>query len=119
MLELFEKTPAPVKSASIVWLPALRLDVDMLAHASGVGLQGPMLIAGPEATPSILNCTDPVGAVEPDAGAICAVKVSPWPKTDGLADDVTVVVVATLLDVLESVKVFWAWKPEVWPTAVR
>src|SRR2546430_4589354 len=47
-----------------------------------------------------LNETVPVGVPAPGALAeTVAVKVTDWPKTDGLADDVTTVVVASLFTV--------------------
>ena len=43
----------------------------------------------PKLTPSATNCTVPVGdAVEPgEVSVTVAVKVTGWPKTDGLADE--------------------------------
>ena len=47
-----------------------------------------------------LNVTVPVGVPLPGApAATVAVKVTDWPKTDGFADDVTEVVVASLVTV--------------------
>ena len=47
-----------------------------------------------------LKVTVPVGVPLPGAAAeTVAVKVTDWPKTDGFADDVTVVVVASFVTV--------------------
>src|SRR5437867_4043149 len=52
----------------------------------------------PKSTPSILNCTVPVRLAAPAVTeATVAVKVIDWPDTDGLAEEVTVVVVLPLL----------------------
>ncbi len=52
------------------------------------------------------NDTVPVGVPAPGAFAdTVAVKVTDWPKTDGLADDVTTVVVSALLTVWVSADV--------------
>ena len=48
----------------------------------------------PLGVPLIENCTEPVGVPDPDAGATVAVKVTAWPKREGLPDVVTTVVVA-------------------------
>ena len=45
----------------------------------------------PKFVPLILNCTNPVGV---PVDVTVAVKVTDWVKSDGLNDDVTVVVVA-------------------------
>ena len=45
-----------------------------------------------------LNCTVPVGVPEPGALAVTVtVKVTAWPNADGLAEETTFVVVASLL----------------------
>ena len=51
--------------------------------------------AEPKFVPSTTNCTVPVGVpVLPlELSATVAVKVTDWPKVDGLTEDVTVVVV--------------------------
>lgn len=55
---------------------------------------GDSATAEPKFTPSILNCTDPVGAVAPVAGLTVAVNVMACPNVDGLADELTDVEVA-------------------------
>src|SRR5438093_10557691 len=48
----------------------------------------------PEFVPSTLNCTVPLGVPGPAGdGLTVATKETSWPNTDGLADEVTVVVV--------------------------
>jgi len=55
-------------------------------------------IGAPAFDPSITNCTVPVGVPDPGATTdIVAVKVTFWPGVDGLADEVTLVVVLALL----------------------
>ena len=49
----------------------------------------------PKLMPSIANCTVPVRVPAPGAtGLTVAVNVTDWPDTDGLADEVSVVVVS-------------------------
>lgn len=50
-----------------------------MAHASGLGLQAETDVGEPTFVLSILNCTVPVGTVDPDAGAIVAVNVGEAP----------------------------------------
>jgi len=65
--------------------------------------------AEPKLTPSTLNCTLPVGvAVLGDTSLTVAVKVTDWPKTDGLPEEVTAVVVAAWFTV-------WVIADEVLP----
>ena len=47
----------------------------------------------PAAVPSTLNCTVPVGTVDPDVGATVAVKVTDCINADGFSELATVVVV--------------------------
>jgi hypothetical protein len=57
-----------------------------------------MVTGGPAFTPSITNWTVPVGVPEPGAFAVTvAVKVTACPFADGFCDEVTVVVVESLL----------------------
>jgi len=70
------------------WDPTERVEV-----APDVALPPTRVTGAPKFTPSIVNCTVPVGV--PVAGATTvtvAVNVTLCPKTDGLTDDVTVVV---------------------------
>src|SRR5437868_3986630 len=54
----------------------------------------------PKGAPSGWNCTVPVRGPAPgDTGATGAVKVTDWPKTEGLAEAATVVVVSALMTV--------------------
>src|SRR5438067_8227813 len=74
----------------MLWLPTLKLDVAhvVVPAASACRLQPVMELA-----PS-LKLTVPVGVPTPGAtAATVAVNVTLWPNTDGLADDVSVVVV--------------------------
>ena len=47
----------------------------------------------PKFWPVIWNWTDPVGVALPEVGLTVAVKNTPWPNTDGLAEEATAVVV--------------------------
>ena len=64
----------------------------------------PLKLTGlPKAEPSIENCTVPVGVPAPGATALTvAVKVTDWPKTDGLAEEATLVVVPAGLTIWMS-----------------
>jgi len=54
----------------------------------------------PKFAPSTTNCTVPVGVPLPAGFTVTvAVKVTGWPKTEGLAEELTVVVVAAMLTV--------------------
>ena len=58
----------------------------------------------PKLEPSTRNCTVPVGVPLPGATTeTAAVKVTDWPKTDGLAEEATVVVVPAA---------FTVWPPD-------
>jgi hypothetical protein len=60
----------------------------------------PRVTAAPKFVPSITNCTIPAGVPRPDcSGVTVAVKVTGWPKTGEVAEDVTVVVVAAFITV--------------------
>ena len=73
----------------------MRVDVD-----PDVALPPTRVTGAPKFTPSIVNCTVPVGVpVAGGTGATVAVKVTDCPNTDGLTDDVTVVVVAPFVTV--------------------
>src|SRR6266516_4835510 len=55
--------------------------------------------------PSIVNVTVPLGVPAPGAtAATVAVNVTDWPETEGLTDEVTVVVVSALLTVWISLE---------------
>ena len=57
----------------------------------------------PNVEPALLNVTVPVGTPLPGAfAATVAEKVTHWPYTDGFTDDVTEVVVASLVTVSTS-----------------
>jgi|SRR6266404_4715244 len=61
------------------------------------------LTGGPKLLPSIANWTVPVRVPEPGATALTvAVKVTNWPKTEGLAEEATVVVVEAWFTSCES-----------------
>jgi len=82
----------PLYSAVIVWLPTLS---ELIAPL--VALPPLKLTGLPKSTPSILNCTVPPGVPDPGALALTvAAKVTLWPNTEGLADEVTLVLVSAL-----------------------
>src|SRR5690348_2381344 len=54
--------------------------------------------------PASCNVMAPDGVPEPEAGATVMVKVTPWPKTLGFADESSVTVVASLPTICESVE---------------
>jgi hypothetical protein len=69
----------------IEWVPTLRVPMAKLAFP-------PLSVAVPKVVVPFLNVTVPVGVPEV-AGLTVAVKVTDWPKLDGLSDETTVVVV--------------------------
>src|SRR5579872_5194593 len=72
----------------MVWLPAVRAEVLKLAIP-------PESVPVPIGLPPSRNITVPVGVPEPGATAVTvAVRVTASPKTEGLTDEVTVVVLA-------------------------
>ena len=86
---LFWKLAAPLYSAVMVCVPDVRLEVVSWARPFAFSVTGkPML------DPLSLNWTTPVGM--PAAETTVAVKVTDWFKSDGLADEVMVVVVGAL-----------------------
>ena len=85
---LGRKEPPPLYTAVTGWLPTARLLVAMLEAVppdKATGL--------PKFEPSTVNCTVPGGLPVPMTGLTVAVKVTDWPKTDGLLDEMTAVVV--------------------------
>jgi hypothetical protein len=67
----------------------------------------PLKLTVTGAPPSTANCTVPVGVPDPGAvGVTVAVKVTVCPNTEGLADEVTPVVVLAL---------FTTWPPPIEP----
>src|SRR5438552_1359068 len=74
----------------MLWLRTLKLDVaHVVVLAASACSPHPVI----EPAPS-LKFTEPVGVPTPGAtAATVAVNVTLWPNTDGLADDVSVVVV--------------------------
>ena len=63
-----------------------------------VALPPDTLTGAPKADPSSENCTVPVRVPEPGATALTvAVKVTDWPKTEGLAEEATVVLLPAWL----------------------
>ena len=76
-------------------LPTGRVEIAEL-----VALPPESVTALPKFTPLVLNCTVPVGVPAPGATAVTvAVNVTAWPNTEGLAEEVTAVVVSALLTV--------------------
>src|SRR5919197_1571937 len=93
----------------MAWLPTDRAEVVQVAwpEALSVCVVHPVMLVAPS-----LNVTVPVGVPAPGAAALTvAVKVLPWQKTDGLAEDDTAVVVAAWLTV-------WVSADEVLPVKV-
>ena len=87
-----------------VAVPTARLE-----SAGLLALPPERLTALPKFTPLVLNCTVPAGVPVPGATALTvAVKVTAWPKTDGLAEEARVV---ALLDGLTT----WLTAVEVLP----
>src|SRR5438067_9185832 len=83
----------------MLWLPTLKLDVAhvVVPAASACRLQ-PVI----ELAPS-LKFTLPVGVPAPGAVAVTvAVNVTLWPNTDGLADDVSAVLVLAWLTTCDT-----------------
>jgi hypothetical protein len=62
-----------------------------------VALPAARATGAPKFTPSMVNCTVPDGVARVVLPVTVAVKLTPCPKTDGLTDDVTLVVVLALL----------------------
>ena len=80
----------------IVYVPTVK--------AESVIVACPLLkVSGePKFVPSTANCTVPPLSKVPEPGVTVAVKVTVWPETAGLAEAVTAVVVARLVDVSPS-----------------
>ena len=90
--------------AVIVWVAT-----DSVVVALLVALPPTRVTGLPKFVPSIWNCTVPVGVPEPGGlAATVAVKVTDWAKTEGLAVEVTVVVVLSWETVWVSVPVLAA-----------
>ena len=71
---LVAKVSSPEYMAEIVCEPAVRLMIESL-----VAVPEPRATGGPKSTPSIRNCTVPVGMPNSGAAATVAVKVSESP----------------------------------------
>jgi hypothetical protein len=101
--ELVVKLPSPLYTAAIVCGLPLTARLEMLPEVA----EPPDRATGePKFTPSITNCIEPDGV--PGLGALAvtlAVNVTDWPKTDGFADEETVVVVEAWLTVCVNVPV--------------
>ena len=96
---LVAKFALPLYTAVTVVLPTGKVETDAL-----VALPPDKVTALPKFTPLVLNCTVPVGVPEPGGSAVTvAVNVTDCPNTEGLADDVTVVVVVSWFIVCVSV----------------
>src|SRR5438034_485632 len=77
------------------WLPTLRLDVVHVAWELPFNVTA---LQPPNVAPLSLKFAVPVGVPAPGAVTLTvAVKVTLWPKTDGLAEVTTVVVVESWL----------------------
>src|SRR2546427_42858 len=90
MSELEAKLPSPPSLAVIVWLPTDRAEVANVADPT-------LRVAVSRVVAPSLNVTVPEGVPAPGLFAVTvAVKVTNWPKSDGLADETTAVAVASL-----------------------
>src|SRR5712691_11100062 len=79
--------------AVIEWLPTDREEVAKVAAP-------PLSVPVPRVVKPSLKVTVPLGVPAPGAtGLTVAVKITDWPNTEGLAEEVTVVVVSALLTV--------------------
>src|SRR6185369_10092559 len=86
---LARKFPSPLYTAVTTCGPTLS---ELIAPL--VALPPLRLTGVPKSDPSILNCTVPLGVPDPGTLALTvAVNVTGWPNTDGLADELTTVVV--------------------------
>ena|SRR5579884_1223411 len=75
----------------MLWLPTLKLDVEQVACPEPLRACAPQPVM---VAPPSLKFAVPVGVPAPGRLAVTvAVKVTLCPKTDGLADELTVVVV--------------------------
>ncbi len=93
---LVVKLPSPLYTAVIECEATDRFDVVNVATP-------PASVPAPMRVAPLKNEAAPVAVPAPGAtAAMVAVNVTDWPKTEGLADDVTVVVVAAWLTVCES-----------------
>jgi hypothetical protein len=84
------KLTSPLYTAVTVAVPTVSVDTDAL-----VALPPLIATALPKFTPLVWNWTVPVGVPTPGAVALTiAVNVTDWPNTEGLADELTAVVVS-------------------------
>ena len=87
------------------WLPTARLEVEKVAVP-------PLSVPVPSVVVPSSNVTVPVGVPAPGALTVTvAVKVTLWPNTEGLAEEATLVVVASGLMV-------WLTAPELLPASL-
>lgn len=81
----------------MVWLPTASADVVNVATPEPFNVPVPMEL------PPSRKLTVPLGVPAPgDAAETVAVNVTDWPKTEGLTDDVTAVVVLSLFTTCDS-----------------
>lgn len=96
---LVRKLELPPYTAVIEWLPLFKFEIEKVACPDEFKVLEPSVLV-----PS-LKVTVPVGTAVPGALATTvAVKVTDWPLFDGLSEDVTVVVVASLFTVWVKVE---------------
>ena len=96
---LVRKFAPPPYTAVIEWLPLFKFEIERVACPDAFKVLEPS-----DLLPS-LKVTGPVGIAVPGALATTvAVKVTSWPLFDGLSDEVTVVVVASLFTVWVKVE---------------
>ena len=86
------KLPSPPYTALMMWLET---DSDEIANVARPELSAPV----PKVVAPSLNVTVPVGVTKPDTCVTAAVNVTDWPNTEGLTDELTVVVALPLLTV--------------------
>ena len=104
---LVRKFVLPPYTAVIEWLPLFKFETERVACPDAFKVLEPSVLV-----PS-LKVTVPVGTAVPGALATTvAVNVTDWPLCDGLSDDVTPVVVASLFTVWVKVEDVLALKLE-------
>ena len=91
---LVRKLELPPYTAVMEWLPLFKFEIEKVAWPDAFKVLDPSVLL-----PS-LKVTVPVGTAVPGAlPTTIAVKVTDWPLFDGLSEEVTVVVVASLFTV--------------------
>src|SRR5438093_446612 len=78
----------------MVCVPTVRLEVLKVAVVRPLAV---LSVPWPMLVPPSEKVTEPLGLPEPLAGTVAG-KVTDWPDVDGLSEEVTAVVVATVLE---------------------